>query len=313
MKPLVSVLVPIYNAEPFLNECLHSIIHQTYKQIQIVLVDDGSTDDSLSICQKYALIDGRIQVFHKENSGVAATRNELLSHVNGEFFLFVDADDWIEWNMIEVLLSLYNATTADIVCCGFTSSPKKTVQDLISIRTKEWERITIIEKFLYHKDFRGTLWNKLFRARLLDKVQFNPEISYGEDALFCWHLLNRVDKVVITTHTLYHYRMNEGSISHTSFSDRKMSAHYVWEQICSETRIKYPNFLNIAEARHCIEDTLLLRNAAHSGYNNKQNIALLQLTIRKKWIFLNKVNISSLKMKLFALLSSRSYYLAGVF
>lgn len=313
MNPLVSVLVPIYNASPFLAECLNSIVIQTFENLQIVLFDDGSTDNSLSICEQFAVKDERIEIFHQENAGVATTRNNLLSKIRGDFFLFVDADDWIENNMIEILLSIHSFTQADIMCSDISSSDVNVEGKKEELRAVLWNKETVIRNFLYHKEFRGSLWNKLFATRLLGLEHFVPEISYGEDALFCWNILKQVDKVAVSSCKLYHYRMNDSSISHATFSDKKFSAHIVWNHICKETAILFPQFSPIAEARHCIEDTLLMRDAAHCRYRDQVQIKLLQSTIRHKWRYLLCVDITSFKMKIFSLFASFSYKFAAFF
>lgn len=308
-KPIVSILVPCYNVEVFLPQCLDSIISQTYKDLQIVLVDDGSTDSTLSVAKEYALKDSRIEVYYQENNGVAAARNALLSYINGKYFLFIDSDDWIEPNMIEFLLTCAEQECADMVTCDMVKNDQATKTAFCK---KTYNRNEAIERFLYHKEFRGSLCNKLTNLNLLLKEpRFHRGISYGEDALFCWELLKEANKVIYTDRQLYHYRMNQNSLSHSTFGPKKLSGHIVWTKLCNETKQLYPEILDIARARFCIEATLLLRDAAHCRYAEKHNIKMLQQTIKKHWHCLNKIKITSLKMKVYAFLACRSYWLAG--
>lgn len=306
---IVSILIPCYNVEAYLPQCLDSIINQTYKDLQIVLVDDGSTDSTLAIAQEYAQKDSRIEVYHQENMGVAAARNALLSHIKGDYFLFIDSDDWVEPNMIEFLLTYAEKEHADMVTCDMVKNDQATKTDFCK---KTYNRDEAIERFLYHKEFRGSLCNKLTLVSLLhNEPRFHRGISYGEDALFCWELLKEANNVIYTDRQLYHYRMNQNSLSHSIFGPQKLSGHTVWTKLCSETKQFYPEFLDIARARFCIETTLLLRDAAHCNYEEKGNIKMLQQTIKKYWDCLNKIKITSFKMKAYAFLACRSYWLAG--
>lgn len=308
--PLVSILIPVFNVADYLSQCLDSVLAQTYRQLQIVLVDDGSTDQSLALCQAYAQKDNRVEVYHQKNGGVASARNCLLSHIRGDFFLFIDSDDWLELDMVEYLVSFQQESSAEITTCGIAHD------SIIPTSILSDNRIVLsqpeaVKLFLFHKIFRGSLWNKLFKYSILNQDRFNVQISYGEDALFCWHLLQKSYHVAFSNRPLYHYRMNENGISLGGFGPKKMSAHLVWSHICAETYSTWPQYFAIAQARHCIEDTLLVRDAAHSHYQNIEDIRKLQLTIRKLRFALNKVEITSIKMKLYTLIAAYSYHLAG--
>lgn len=306
---LVSILSPCYNVEVFLPRCLDSIINQTYPNLQIVMIDDGSKDGTWQILQEYAAKDSRIEICHQENQGVATTRNLLLDKIEGDYFIYVDSDDWIEPETIEVLLSYTEKECSEIVTCGIIINEDKTKSNHKRII---YNRNEIVERFLYHLEFRGSLCNKLFKTSLLNKhTEFQHDISFGEDALFCWELLKQVNKVVYTDHQFYHYQMNSESICHSPFGPKKLSGHKVWKKICEETAELYPQYLPIAQARFCIEATLLLRDAAHCGYQESNNVRMLQDTIKRYWYRLSEVDLTSFKMKLYAFLACRSYWLAG--
>lgn len=307
-KALVSILSPCYNVEKYLPCCLDSILKQTYGNLQIVLIDDGSRDGTWSILQDYAAKDSRIEVYHQDNQGVAATRNSLLDKVNGEYVLFVDSDDWIEPDMVEFLMSKATESTADVVSC------KNVINDtpVSALYSEEsYSKECVVRDFLFHTKVRGQLWNKLFKASLFEGIRFNTEISYGEDALFCWDVFQKIKTLLYTNKELYHYRMVNESLSHSSFGPKKLSAHYVWESISMDVQKLWPKYIDIARARQCIEDTLLLRDAAHCGSREMNNVKMLQATIKKHWHCLNRVKITSLKMKIYSFLACRSYWLAG--
>lgn len=309
-KISVTILVPCYNVEEFLPKSLDSIINQTFKNLQIVLIDDGSKDNTWDIMQKYAAKDSRIEIYHQENQGVATTRNNLLDKVKGDFILFVDSDDWMEPDMVDFMVSKALKNNADVTICGnvINDAPLS-----VNFTEKILSKSEALKRFLYHKNLRGSLWNKLIATSLLQNVRFHSEISFGEDALFCWHIFQKADNFVMTDKQLYHYRMVETSLSHSAFGPKKLSGHFVWDWICKETTQRYPEYIHIAEARHCIEDVLLLRDAAHSGYTNKNDIEMLQKSIRDNWHTLNKVKITSINMNLYAFVASRSYWFASKF
>ena len=307
----VSILIPCYNVEAFLPQCLDSVINQTYRDLQIVVVDDGSVDNTLALAQGYAAKDSRIEVYHQDHLGVAQVRNTLLSKIAGDYFLFIDSDDWIEPDMVEFLVSCTGPDDVDIVTCDAVTNE---TQVSSGYRLLIYNRETAIKHFLYYLKFRGTLWDKLINVSLLKSgVSFCSEISYGEDALFCWELLKETRKVACTDRQLYHYRMNDHSISHNTFSEKKLSGHKAWSMICRDTESLYPQYADIAKARFCEEAVLLLRDAGHCHYREMDKVALLQNTIKELWRYLNKVKITSVKMKCYAFVACRCYWLASRF
>lgn len=304
-SPLVSILLPIYCAEPYLKECLNSIIFQTYKELQIVLIDDGSKDKSYDICQMYAKQDKRIEIYIQENMGVAATRNHLIEKIKGDYLLFIDSDDWIEYNMVEFLLKEIQKENSDIITCDFIKN------DMFNIKQhkiiKIWNQEQIILKFLRHKEFNGSLCNKLIKTKLIKGITFNPQISYGEDALFIWEILQRVTKVVTTNEQLYHYRMNNNSISHQAYGGKKISGHLVWKKISEDTKKLWPQFKNVAIASYAISDMWQLYYAALSNYKMDENIKVFQKNVRSHLFLIYRSKLINKKKMLFAIIASFNY------
>lgn len=304
-KPLVSILVPVYNAQEYLTECIDSILSQSYENLQIVLIDDGSKDDSLKICSEYALKDPRIEVHHQENSGVASTRNHLLGTAKGEYVLFVDADDWVELDMVEYLVELAIEYSAGMVMCDRLINDAKPIvsQPNINILSQN----EAIKDFLYHDYFIGSLCNKLIKTSLMNDKTFKNEISYGEDALFVWNVLQDVDTVVVSTKQLYHYRMNEASLSHQSFGEKKLTGHFTWQLITDDVRQFWPQYLDIALGTYALQDMYLLRAASQSGYKKDKMIRQLQIVVL---VHLSKIlnrNNVSLKECIYAQIISLCY------
>lgn len=304
-SPLVSILIPVYNVETYLSQCIDSILIQTYTNLQVVLVDDGSTDGSWKVCKKYADKDDRIEVFHKGNSGVADTRNFLLDKVRGGYVLFVDSDDWIDADMVEALMTIACKNDADIVICENVINDvtcDKRAADIKVLNQNE-----AIALFLEHKELRGSLWNKLFKTSLLHNIRFHYGISLGEDALFCWEVLQRASNVMRTENQYYHYRMLETSLTHSTFGPKKLSAYNVWHKISCDTHILWPQYEDIARSRFCIEMILLLRDAAKSKYSRNESIQILQDVVKNNIYSIHKTHMSSWKMTVYGYLVAYCY------
>ncbi len=299
----VSVLIPAYNVEKYVAQCLESVCKQTHHDLQIVVIDDGSKDSTFDIISKPAEKDGRIEVISRENRGVAQTRNELLDRAKGDFVLFVDSDDWIEPDMISTLISLSEEYSVDLTMCRSVSSDARRKKQ--NENAGVWAKDVFLNKFMEHRELTGSLWNKLIRRTLFDGIRFNPEISYGEDAMVMWDILNRIDKMAYTTKGFYHYRMNDTSISHQGLSESKMSVIRVWDYI-SDSEYTSRNYLtNNAKARYGAEITLLLLGSINDE-NTKQYkdmVRILRNKLKELFPYVWKSKNLSLKFKLFSCFS----------
>lgn len=305
MFPLVSILIPAYNVAQYLPQCLDSIVNQTYPQLQVVIVDDGSTDKSLAIAKEYADKYPYIEIYHQENAGVAVARNILLAHVRGDYVLFVDSDDWLELDMIEFLVKKVEEYEADVVTCSMVVNDTRISADY---RLEVWSQETVIEKFLLHKELSGSLCNKLVKTSLLHGQMFQKEISYGEDALFCWNIFQRVKILVNTNRQLYHYRRNWNSISHQNWTpERKGTGHIVWQTICDDVAKRWLQYLDIAQARFALEDMWALYFASLCGYKYDEHIKERQNNIRRNLANLRKYKMDSVDRYVTAAIFSRWY------
>lgn len=294
---LVSVIIPIYNVEAYLSQCLDSVIAQTYSNLEVLLINDGSTDGSLTIANQYAANDPRIVVVDKPNEGVAATRNVGIGEARGEYVQFVDADDWIQHDMIQQMLNTALKCNCDIVSCGDIlefSDGKTIISNPIKEDVLLRDCSQILSIFLEHKLMNGALRTKLFKRSLFNGLQFDPDVSYGEDALLVWKMLQRNPNISLAfvPESYYHYRMNNTSISH-SFGKLKFTAYKVWKTITDDTERLYPDLLPQAQASFCNQMTVILYNAAINGYQYDENIQRLQDVVRKyRKILLRQVNCS---------------------
>lgn len=221
--PKISVLIPVYNTEKYLDRCLSSVMRQTLSEIEVIIIDDGSTDKSLEICKRYATKDSRFRVYHTSNQGISATREYALSLSNGTYIQFVDSDDWIEPDMLEVMYSEAKCKNTDIIGCNFV---------------EHWPNRDIVYN-TYYEDYDtfiraiisshwGVLWNKLFRRDIFinGNVHFPKNINGGEDYIVCVKLMLKTTSVSCVNKELYHYnRMNVNSTINT------MNINKVKEQI----------------------------------------------------------------------------------
>lgn len=215
---MVSVIVPIYKVEQYLPQCIDSIIGQTYKDLEIILVDDGSPDACGRICDKYARKDKRIKVYHKENGGLSDARNYGIRMATGEYLGFVDSDDWVEPEMFESLVRTADENHADIVSCGFFREDLTRTIVCAGIDMKFTCSVDLV-KALLRDDIRVFVWNKLYRKSCLPLSVFSKGHVYEDIAIMHKILLMAACGESIST-PLYHYRSNRlGSINQSRSMD----------------------------------------------------------------------------------------------
>jgi len=210
---LISIVVPVYNADTFLSKCIDSLIHQTYQNIEIILVDDGSVDQSGSICDDYSKQDHRIIVIHQPNGGVSVARQKGLDAAKGEYVTHVDPDDWVERNAIEVMYERIKKENADILFCDFYEDNKKDSKFIKQYPTSN-DNNTLITQILHYDLFFPLLWNSLIRHLFIlnNHISFTPsDIHIGEDTLFICKLLKKSPKVSFCPQAFYHYNNNNAS------------------------------------------------------------------------------------------------------
>ncbi len=251
---LVSVIVPVYNVEPYLRKCLDSIIGQTYENLEILLIDDGSTDHSGDICDDYEKRDERICVFHTENGGLSAARNLGLDYANGEYIGFVDSDDWIEPDMYEVLFHSATETGADIVECGFYREyPDKS---LSVVRPERMLSSGEAIRALLRKELSEGVWSKLWKRHCFDRIRF-PVGRVHEDASTTYLVFDAVTSICSISACEYHYLQRSGSILHTYNSNnlvgywlaRKEQYDFLWNRVDEAARKDLLRLCALAAAR----------------------------------------------------------------
>lgn len=204
---MISIIIPVYNAASYLDKCIESILHQKYKDFELLLINDGSTDNSGDICDAFALKDNRISVFHQQNQGVSAARNLGIEQAKGEWLQFIDSDDWIENDFLLNNVSRISQKK-DFVVSGYK------IDECIKQYEFHLEECSFEEdkflggiKYIYKRDCLGMNWNKLFHRETIisNNIRFNPNLNYGEDELFVLEYLKYVNKIVTSSCCGYHY------------------------------------------------------------------------------------------------------------
>lgn len=211
-KALISIIIPVYKVEKYLEKCIQSLINQTYENLQIILVDDGSPDNCGKICDEYAKKDHRIEVIHKSNEGLSDARNKGIEIAKGEYIGFIDSDDYIESDMYEVLYNLLKQYNADVSICNFyTVSQGKIAIKNAENGIKEYNRIEILKEVLLDNNIQSYAWNKLYKKELFDEIKYPVGKKY-EDIGTTFYLLEKCNKVVVTGKPEYYYINRQDSI-----------------------------------------------------------------------------------------------------
>lgn len=250
---MVSIIVPVYNTREFLPKCVESILGQSLSDLELILVDDGSSDGSSEICDSYAAEDDRVVVIHKENGGSTSARNAGISVAHGEYIGFADSDDWIESSMYKTLLSMCQEHGADIAASlKFFDHAKSQYKDTLPIPagiydTQDHSMDILLRNLIYTEDYsrRGispNLYDKLFDRHLLyeHQSQVDPRIRYGEDDVCVYSCLVHANRVAVTDHAYYHYRIREGSICHSTDEQYFAGITLFYQQLKS-VFVKHPS------------------------------------------------------------------------
>lgn len=211
---LISFIIPVYNGEQYIGRCLKSVCSQTYKNIEVIVVDDGSNDKTLDIIKKYAILDNRITYYSKENSGVSATRNFALQKVRGEYIFFVDADDWIEPTVAENNLKIMIQRNVDITINDFYCNRVDSVSKVATFsKSRGYVEIENIKRTLIASDNLNSQCISLYSMDIIreHKIEFPEDIRCGEDNIFNLTYVNYVKRAFYTQEAFYHYEIHKNS------------------------------------------------------------------------------------------------------
>lgn len=223
MEDLVSIIIPVYNVEEYLNACLSSACNQTYKNIEIIVIDDGSTDGSGKICDFFGNNDSRIKVVHQKNSGVSHSRNVGLNLARGKYISFIDGDDYIKNNMIELMISNIKSNY-DLCVCNFN------IDNDSNIKYKTFkinENLTLKDycnQMLYGNSIEGVVWNRLYNKSILNDIRFNEDLYLLEDLVFNIEYLKKIKSVFYINEPLYYYRKRANSALRKGITEKSCNS-----------------------------------------------------------------------------------------
>ena len=247
MNEKVSVIIPAYNAEKYLQECLNSVLNQTYKDVEVVVVNDGSTDGTKSILDTYAVRYSNIKVINTENGGVSRARNIGLDNASGEYIMFLDADDLLVANAVEILLSDLKDNNADIVAGMMNSEVNSDAISYEGTDIAVWFDTDGVEKSLEDNPFTYSSCAKLFKRQLLENIRFIEGRKIHEDSYFMFCALIHQPTVVVRNVYVYKYRSNENSASHAAFSEKYFDILYFANEKYKIIEMQYPELLDKAK------------------------------------------------------------------
>lgn len=271
MQDLISVVVPVYNVAQYLDRCLKSLVEQTYQNLEILLVDDGSVDGSGELCELWAARDPRIRVFHKPNGGLSDARNYALQRASGAYICFLDSDDWYDVRFAELMLRTLLETGSDIVECDYL--PTESECSAPGRISDDYARETFTGRDCMHQFLRTTffvsVWNKLYRTEVIANRQFRVGV-YHEDEFWTYRIFSNARKVCRLRYTGYYYFQRAGSIVHTSPSLKRLTDAFeaARERIDFIER-NYPEYASVAYSKMLYTCMFLFSEAQRSDIPQK--------------------------------------------
>ena len=313
MSDLISIIIPVYNVEKYLCRCIDSVINQTYKNLEIILIDDGSTDNSGKICDEYVLKDNRIKVIHKQNGGVSSARNTGLDVAKGEYIGFVDSDDYIERDMYEILYNLIVNNNVKISCCNKFIFSKDKNKFIESKSFPNKAGVLSFEEILNDSKHDFYIWNKLFNRKLIGNIHFNEQITLGEDLVFIYQLLQKAGNAFFYEKAKYYYYNNTQSTTRTHiFKKGHINLILFYENLinyCKEHKLKtgYKKYKNF-QIDWIINFLSWIRT--ENPIKNKESLKVLVKYARKN-LFCVLFGKFGVKSKIFLILSCLNFNLAS--
>ena len=313
--PLISVIVPVYKVEQYLKQCVDSILAQTYQNLEIILVDDGSPDNCPVICDDYAEKDGRILVIHKENGGVSEARNVGIDKSTGEYITFIDSDDYIAENYIESLFWTLQSSKADISVCGFLPFyDGNKVKEKVKCSKSCSKSYT--SKEAVYMALKGkcsvSVWTKLYKRCIFDIIRFPKGKTIAEDLAIQYDALFTARSVVFTDSCTYFYRIRKGSAIHSYFSEKLLDKIEIIDDQMDKVDKVYPEWKTLTQAKRInnylsVLDGILLSNNPDNYMVVRENIHNKIMENRKGVLLSPDVWLKTKIKLMFFMLGERPY------
>lgn len=295
---MISVIVPIYNAAQYLEKCVNAILEQTYNEIEILLIDDGSSDNSGELCDEYEERKFCIHVIHTENGGAAHARNVGLDNAQGDYIVFVDADDVIPEDHLQVLAETQEKYDADMVVASVTYVPGPTVGCKECV-CNTWE---FIEKVLYRDGAADYPISKLYRREMFEGIRFKEGITSEDFELF-YRLYKRAKIIAVTDATTYYYKQNPGSVSNGSFSEKFFNRIDICKNIIRELSNEKPELLLAAQALY-VDEAIWLYGILPVSFKKEKNKLKSIVRSNAKKVLQNKKVVKNRKLRILIFLIS---------
>ena len=271
MNDLITVMIPAYNAQKYIGRCIESLLKQTYKEIEILIVNDGSKDNTKSICEDYSQKDSRVRLVNQENGGEGAARNTGLKEAKGKYLSFVDADDYVKEDFIERLYTNLVNNNAGLAICGFTELREDTVLNETSGDITIMNQEEGMEMLLREDSFKGYVWNKIFDLDIIrqKKLSFDVSLAVWTDVLFVFQYMRHIDKIVFDPTPEYYYIYLETSVSHGGGNnviavEKSYSAIRAKEQMIDDIPDNYVNVKRQIAVRFVQSSLAVIRNIGYS-------------------------------------------------
>lgn len=286
----IDVLIPSYNCENYIKQCLNSLLSQSYKNINIIIADDGSTDKTFNILNEYQQTHTNIIVFKKTHEhNISKTRNFLLNKIKSDYFTFFDADDYAESTYIEELFSNLTAYDADISMCQKKRHHEKNHRILSNKNPKTlyfFNQKEALKQMLSSKLYNGTVYCKLFKTSILKESKFDENIHYGEDLDFCFKVMQNANRFIYSNKKLYHYIIRKNSIVTSKFNTKKLTCINCYDNIINKTTSN--TLLICAKSMKGLIATELLYYIWRDHYENKEIKKSLKLIIKQNLPFIKQ-------------------------
>lgn len=292
MRELISVIIPVYNVEKYIDRCVESVINQTYKNLEIILVDDGSSDMSLHLCNKWEKEDKRVKVLSKENGGASTARNAGIDSARGNYIMFVDSDDYVSEIICESLYIKLKQQQADIAICRMEKIEKDRIYP-----TRLWDysenmvvmnRRTALQEFFMDKIDCGPC-HKLFSAEVIKQIRF-PEGVINEDFVFVYRVLLNANRIVFFSDILYHYCFRENSVTSSRFSKRQFDRYYNCVEVYNEIKEKEPELEREARFYMWRQSLYLLKEMLEENLHNEylKEFEMIRTSLKKDLYYILK-------------------------
>ena len=277
---LISVVIPVYNVEQYLPKCIESIMNQTYKNLEIILVNDGSTDGSQKICEEYKSIDNRIKIINKENGGLSDARNVGIDNSSGNYITFIDSDDYIDDDYVYTLYKSLISYNADMSIASHKIIYPKRIIDKATDEKFCANSKKVLEKILYDEGIDLSAWGKLYKKSLFNNIKF-PKGRLFEDSATTYRLIDESKKIAVNSKSVYNYVIRKNSISNEMFSEKKMDLITSTMEMTEFIKKKYPELEKGCERRLMYAYLSTLTQLAKTKETNSSMQAKLMNYIKK--------------------------------